>query len=108
MNFFLALLVGLVYAERKPYGKKQPFIAVVGSTGQQGGSVVDALLADGTFAVRCLTRNINSEKAIALHAKGCMLHAADLDDIISLESAFEGPQLPSVCHFRIRTVFLSM
>lgn len=33
-------------------------VAVCGATGAQGGGVVDALLDDGTFAVRGLTRNL--------------------------------------------------
>jgi uncharacterized protein YbjT (DUF2867 family) len=45
-------------------------VAVVGATGVQGGSVANALLADGTFTVRALTRNPESEQAKNLQAKG--------------------------------------
>jgi hypothetical protein len=38
-------------------------IAVVGATGKQGGGAVDALLKDGTFAVRAITRDSGSAKA---------------------------------------------
>ena len=38
-------------------------IAVVGATGKQGGGMIDALLKDGTFAVRAITRDTNSDKA---------------------------------------------
>ena len=40
-------------------------IAVVGATGAQGGGVVRAILDDpsGGFAVRAMTRNVDSEKA---------------------------------------------
>jgi nucleoside-diphosphate-sugar epimerase len=42
---------------------QKSIIAVTGATGLQGGSVVRYLLEDGTFNVRAVTRNINSEKA---------------------------------------------
>jgi uncharacterized protein YbjT (DUF2867 family) len=42
----------------------------VGATGAQGGSVVDALVQDGTFAVRALTRNPDSDQAKKLREKG--------------------------------------
>jgi saccharopine dehydrogenase-like NADP-dependent oxidoreductase len=45
-------------------------VAVVGATGSQGSSIVDVLLQDGTFSVRALTRNPDSEKAKKLKAKG--------------------------------------
>ena len=38
-------------------------IAVIGATGKQGGGMIDALLKDGTFAVRAITRDTNSDKA---------------------------------------------
>jgi uncharacterized protein YbjT (DUF2867 family) len=38
---------------------EKKIVAVVGSTGIQGGSVVRTLLEDGTFAVRALTRDVN-------------------------------------------------
>ena len=40
-------------------------IAVVGATGAQGGGLVRAILADrnGAFAVRALTRHVDSDKA---------------------------------------------
>jgi len=63
---------------------------VVGSTGTQGGSVVRSLLADGTFAVRALTRNVNGEAAQKLKANGVEVVAADLEDVESLKKAFKG------------------
>lgn len=42
----------------------KPVIAVTGATGQQGGSVVRFLLADGGFQVRAITRNIDSPSAV--------------------------------------------
>ncbi|KAG2342315.1 hypothetical protein BDR05DRAFT_964275 [Suillus weaverae] len=38
-------------------------VAVFGATGTQGLSVIQALLADGTFVPRAITRNCSSEKA---------------------------------------------
>ena len=47
-------------------------IAVIGATGAQGGGLARAILADvgGSFSVRAITRNANSEKAQALAAMG--------------------------------------
>jgi len=50
-------------------------IAVIGATGLQGGSVVTALLADGGFKVRALTRDV--DKAAQLKAKGVEVVVAD-------------------------------
>ena len=40
-------------------------ITVFGATGAQGGSLTNAILSDpnGEFAVRAVTRNVNSDKA---------------------------------------------
>jgi uncharacterized protein YbjT (DUF2867 family) len=67
-------------------------IAVVGATGAQGGGLVRAILEDptGGFAVRAITRNVDSDKARALAAAGAAVVAADLDDAASLERAFQG------------------
>jgi len=67
-------------------------IAVVGATGAQGGGLARAILddPDGGFAVRAITRNVASDKARALAARGAEVVAADLDDPASLQRAFEG------------------
>ncbi len=67
-------------------------IAVVGATGAQGGGLVRAILADptGGFAVRALTRDVDSAKARALAAAGAEVVAADVDDVASLRRAFHG------------------
>jgi uncharacterized protein YbjT (DUF2867 family) len=59
-------------------------ILVTGATGAQGGSVAHALLKDGKFAVRCLTRDIASQKAQNLRRAGAELVQGDLDDLDSL------------------------
>jgi citrate synthase len=67
-------------------------IAVVGSTGAQGGGLVQAILADsnGGFAARAITRDPSKDKAKALAAQGAEVVSADLDDVKSLEKAFAG------------------
>ena len=67
-------------------------IAVVGSTGTQGGSLVRAILADpnGGFAARAITRDPNKDKAKALAAAGAEVVAGDLDNAESLKKAFAG------------------
>ncbi|RAH66092.1 NmrA/HSCARG family protein [Aspergillus aculeatinus CBS 121060] len=65
-------------------------ISVVGATGIQGGSVIDALLDDGTYKIRALTRNPASVAAKELARKGVEIIAADVTDISSLVTAFEG------------------
>jgi uncharacterized protein YbjT (DUF2867 family) len=65
-----------------------PIIAVVGATGNQGGGLVKAILEDGQFQARAITRNADSDKAKALSSKGVQVVKADLDDLKSLEAAF--------------------
>jgi uncharacterized protein YbjT (DUF2867 family) len=67
-------------------------IAVVGSTGAQGGGLARVILddPDGEFAVRAITRDPASERARALAALGAEVVAADIDDRASLVRAFEG------------------
>jgi uncharacterized protein YbjT (DUF2867 family) len=65
-------------------------IAVTGATGAQGGGLVRAILADGEFAVRALTRKVDGEKARALTKLGAEVVQADLDDQASLTQAFRG------------------
>jgi len=58
-------------------------IAVVGSTGAQGGGLVQAILNDpnGGFAVRAVTRDPNKDKAKAIAAKGGEVVKGDTDDV---------------------------
>src|SRR6266849_5566060 len=67
-------------------------IAVVGSTGSQGGGLVQAILSDpnGGFAARAITRDPSKDKAKALAVKGAEVVKADLDDVESLKKAFAG------------------
>jgi uncharacterized protein YbjT (DUF2867 family) len=67
-------------------------IAVTGATGAQGGGLIRAILAhpDGGFSARAITRNPDSDKAVALAALGVEVVKADLDDEASLAQAFAG------------------
>jgi uncharacterized protein YbjT (DUF2867 family) len=67
-------------------------ITVFGATGAQGGGLVEAILADkdGGFVVRAVTRDVNSDKAKALAAKGAEVVQADIDDVESIRKALEG------------------
>jgi uncharacterized protein YbjT (DUF2867 family) len=67
-------------------------IAVVGSTGAQGGGLVRAITADpgGGFTARAITRDASKDKAKALAAAGAEVVSADLDDVESLKKAFAG------------------
>lgn len=67
-------------------------ITVFGATGAQGGGLVSSILndANGEFAVRAVTRNINTDKAKQLAALGAEVVAGDVDDAASVEKALEG------------------
>nr|XP_054752173.1 nmrA-like family domain-containing protein 1 [Lytechinus pictus] len=65
-------------------------ITVFGATGIQGGSLVRALLQDGSYKVRGITRNVESEKAKTLAQQGVEMVKASMDDAASLEKAMEG------------------
>jgi NAD(P)-dependent dehydrogenase (short-subunit alcohol dehydrogenase family) len=66
-------------------------IAVVGATGTQGSSVVQAVLKSGSpgeWSIRALARNPEGEPAQALKTSGVEVVAADLNDVQSLRTAF--------------------
>ena len=67
-------------------------IAVVGATGRQGGGLARAILASpqDDFTVRALTRNPESASARRLANQGAEVVKADLNDEVSLRSAFDG------------------
>lgn len=64
-------------------------ITVIGATGQQGGSVVDALV-NRAVPIRAVTRSPNGDKARALAQRGVEVVRADLDDVDSVRAAFDG------------------
>ena len=67
-------------------------IAILGATGAQGGGLAQAILDDpaGGFAVRAITRDVNSPGAQALAQRGATVVSADVDDEASLAGAFAG------------------
>jgi uncharacterized protein YbjT (DUF2867 family) len=69
--------------------KEGKIIVVVGATGRQGREVVRQLVRDG-WRVKGMTRNTDSKKALAIRDLGAELVPANLDDITTLESAFQG------------------
>ena len=71
---------------------QKKIIAVLGATGAQGNGLVRAILADnsGEFAVKALTRNVNSDKAKALAQLGAEVVETDIDNYESLKNAFTG------------------
>lgn len=68
--------------------KTNPVIAVFGATGRQGGGVLEALLRQGKFRVRAITRD--ASRAGELAARGVELVEADLERPETLASALAG------------------
>ncbi len=64
-------------------------ILVFGATGQQGGSVAEALLVSG-WQVRALVREPASNRAQALRAKGVELFRGDFADVDAMRTAMGG------------------
>lgn len=71
---------------------EKKIIAVVGATGSQGGGLVRSILSDpsGAFAVRAITRDTGSDKAMELAKMGAAVVAADIDSEESLKKALQG------------------
>ncbi|KAJ7181166.1 hypothetical protein C8R46DRAFT_1071587 [Mycena filopes] len=67
-------------------------ITVIGATGLQGSSVVEALLKDGTFTPRAITRDTESEASQKLKARGVEVVKADTANKESLVSALRGSE----------------
>lgn len=65
-------------------------IAIVGATGNQGGSVARTFLTLPEWHVRCLSRNPSSQASQALASLGAEIVQADMDSESSLLSAFDG------------------
>ncbi|XP_051878438.1 nmrA-like family domain-containing protein 1 [Pristis pectinata] len=66
-----------------------PTVAVFGASGNQGGSVATALLKDGTFTVRAITRNPRKKEIKELKRRGAEIVKADLDNEESLFNALK-------------------
>lgn len=63
-------------------------VAVIGATGQQGGSVARILLASKKWNVRAITRSADSQAAKALAKLGTEIVVADVTNEASLVEAF--------------------
>lgn len=68
----------------------KPTIAVLGALGLQGGSVINAFLADGSFKVRGITRSVDSDAAKALNGRGVEIVSGNVKEPESLSKAFSG------------------
>ena len=64
-------------------------IAVIGTTGQQGGATARALLNAGA-KVRALVRNPRSDAAVAVEGAGAELVQADVEDAEALRAGLDG------------------
>jgi len=71
---------------------EKKIITVFGATGAQGGGLARSILEDrdGPFAVRAVTRSVNSAAARALAAAGAEVVAADVDDADAVARAMQG------------------
>ncbi|KAJ7641255.1 hypothetical protein FB45DRAFT_899778 [Roridomyces roridus] len=67
-------------------------VSVFGASGLQGSSVVEALLRDGTFTPRALTRSPTSEAGLKLQERGVEVVAADSSSKESLVEALRGSE----------------
>ncbi|KAF7333512.1 NmrA domain-containing protein [Mycena venus] len=67
-------------------------VSVFGATGFQGGSIVDALLKDGTFVPRGISRDPESEASKQLRACGVEVVKGDPLDKAGLVSALRGSE----------------
>ena len=69
-------------------------LTIFGSTGNQGGSIIDAVLArpylQEKWALRGVTRDPNSGKSKALAEKGVEMVKADLNDVEAMKVAIRG------------------
>jgi uncharacterized protein YbjT (DUF2867 family) len=80
-------------ASRLSPAPAQRTVLVIGATGNQGGAVVNALLASGRpWRVRALTRNPGRPAARALAGRGVEVVRGNLDDPASIEAALDAVQ----------------
>ncbi|KAI5900098.1 NAD(P)-binding protein [Schizophyllum commune H4-8] len=77
---------------------------VFGATGTSGSSVVHALLKDGIFKPRAVTRNANSESARKQAALGCEIAEAELADKEAVKRAVTGAE----CVFLVTIPFTAV
>ncbi|KAF7350614.1 NmrA domain-containing protein [Mycena sanguinolenta] len=69
-----------------------PIISIFGATGSQGSAVVDAVLADGKYTPRAISRRLDSDASKALIARGVEVVVGNLWDVESLKKAIRGSE----------------
>ncbi|KAJ7142872.1 hypothetical protein C8R44DRAFT_866151 [Mycena epipterygia] len=69
-----------------------PIITIFGATGTQGGAVLNAVLADGKYTPRAVSRSVDSAGSKALIAKGVEVVKGNLWDKESLIDAIRGSE----------------
>ncbi|KAJ7107744.1 hypothetical protein C8R44DRAFT_834198 [Mycena epipterygia] len=69
-----------------------PIITIFGATGTQGRAVLNAVLADGTYTPRAVSRSVDSSGSKALIAKGVEVVKGNLWDKESLKDAIRGSE----------------
>jgi uncharacterized protein YbjT (DUF2867 family) len=67
-----------------------PTVLVIGGTGQQGGSTIKALLQQGGFTIRTISRNPDSSRAKKPSEQGVQVLKGDVTDKASLVAALQG------------------
>ncbi len=65
-------------------------VLVIGATGNQGGGVVEHLLASDRWRVRGMTRDTGSSKARVLSERGVEMVRGDMDDATLVRAAMDG------------------
>ncbi|KAI4231519.1 MAG: hypothetical protein L6R40_007713 [Gallowayella cf. fulva] len=72
-------------------------LVVFGATGQQGGSIVESVLKDiqlsKEYSIRGTTRDPSKPNAVELAKKGVEIVKADVEDVASVQKAFEGAHI---------------
>ncbi|KAJ6463609.1 hypothetical protein C8R47DRAFT_1057797 [Mycena vitilis] len=68
-------------------------VSVFGATGLQGSAVVNALLKDGTFVPRAISRDPESDASKKLKARGVQVVKGDTIDKASLVNALRGSEV---------------
>jgi hypothetical protein len=91
---YLRLLQQLTstYLEHNIMASPRPILVVLGATGHQGGSVITHFLSlsPSPYALRAVTRDTSSAKAVSLAHRGVEVVAGNFDDPQSLDAAFSG------------------
>ncbi|KAJ7802278.1 NAD(P)-binding protein [Mycena olivaceomarginata] len=70
-----------------------PIITIFGANGTQGSTVLEAVLADGKYTPRAISRSLDSAASKALIAEGVEVVVADLWDKESLKNAIRGSEV---------------